>query len=205
LGLGFRMRLPWLMLALLWALVGCSETTRVVRLGTGWGSPVVHVPRSEETAGPIALDEDAVKEAVARLAGTLRPSRFPQEAARRLFEVEARSGSYLFDVRSGRITPLGTGERLAAELPQAEAELTHAYLRWCERTERKGDCLGLLKEGPSVTGDARFTLALFLAQGAVLDELWEAVKHMADPEAVMQAALCSPTSLVLQASPCASG
>jgi len=67
---------------------------------------------------------------VARLAGTLRPSRFPQEAARRLFEVEARSGSYLFDVRNGRITPLGTGERLAAELPQAEAELTHASLLW---------------------------------------------------------------------------
>jgi hypothetical protein len=183
------MRLPWLMLSLVWALVGCSGATRVVRLDTGRGSPVVHVPRSEGGTAPIVLDGDEVKEAVARWARAVRPAQPPQEAARRLFEVDSRSGSYLFDVRSRRLTPLGPGETLAAELPQSEVELTHAYLRWCERTGRRGDCLGLLKDGPAVTGDARFTLALALAKGAVLDELWEAVKDMANPEALVQAAL----------------
>ncbi|WP_164000329.1 DUF2291 domain-containing protein [Pyxidicoccus caerfyrddinensis] len=183
------MRLPWLMLSLVWALVGCSGATRVVRLDTGRGSPVVHIPRSEGGTEPIVLDGDEVKEAVARWARAVRPSQRPQEAARRLFEVDSRSGSYFFDVRSRRLTPLGPGETLAAELPQSEVELTRAYLRWCERTGRRGDCLGLLKEGPAVTGDARFTLALALAKGAVLDELWAAVKDMANPEALVQAAL----------------
>ncbi|QSQ25336.1 hypothetical protein JY651_10595 [Pyxidicoccus parkwayensis] len=191
------MRLPWLMLCLLWGLLGCSGTTRVIRLDTGRGSPVAHVPRSEGAASPIVLEGNEVKEAVAQLARTLRPSSRPQEAARRLFEVDPRSGSYLFDVRSRRITPLTPGESLTTELPQAEIELTRAYLRWCERTGRKGDCLGLLKESPSVTGDARFSLALSLAKGAVLDELWEAVKDMANPEALMQAALWTAATYAL--------
>ncbi|MCY1022325.1 hypothetical protein [Pyxidicoccus sp. MSG2] len=183
------MRLPWLMLALLWALVGCGGATRVVRLDTGRGEPVFHVPRSGGGTEPVVLDDDEVKESVARWARTVRPSQRPQEAARRLFEVDSRSGSYLFDARSRRLTPLGPGEHMDAELPQAEVELTRAYLRWCERTGRKGDCLALLTEGPIVIGDARFTLALALAKGAVLDELWEAVKDMANPEAMVQAAL----------------
>jgi hypothetical protein len=183
------MRLPWLMLSLVWALVGCSGATRVVRLDTGRGSPVVHVPRSEGGTAPIALDDGEVADAVARWARAIRPSQRPQEVARRLFEVDPRSGEYLFDARSRRITPLGPGEHLDADLPQAEVELTRAYLRWCERTGRKGDCLALLTEGPIVIGDARFTLALALAKGAVLDELWEAVKDMANPDAMVQAAL----------------
>ncbi|NMO14604.1 hypothetical protein HPC49_03765 [Pyxidicoccus fallax] len=191
------MLLRWLFLLAWVVLPGCGGTTRVVRLDTGRGAPSVHVPRSEQAAEPVALDEDEVKEAVARLARTLHPSQRPQEAARRLFEVAPRSGSYLFDVRSRRITPLGSGEHLASELPQAEVELTRAYLRWCERTGRQGDCLGLLKEGPSVTGDARFTLALALAKGAVMNELWEAVKDMAHPEALMQAALWTAATYAL--------
>ncbi|NMO13895.1 hypothetical protein HPC49_23970 [Pyxidicoccus fallax] len=191
------MLLRWLFLLVWVVLPGCSGPTRVVRLDTGRGSPTVHVPRSDRASEPVVLDEDDVKEAVARLARTLRPSQRPEEAARRLFEVDSRSGSYLFDVRSRRITPLRPGEHLAAELPQAEIELTRAYLRWCERTGRGGDCLGLLKEGPSVTGGARFTLALSLAKGAVLDELWEAVKDMAHPEALMQAALWTAATYAL--------
>lgn len=187
----------WLFLLMWVVLPGCSGTTKVVRLDMGRGSPVVHVPRSGRAAQPVELDEGEVKEAVARLARTLRPSQRPQEAARRLFEVEPRSGAYLFDVRSRRITPLRPGEHLAPVIPQAEVELTRDYLRWCERTGRRGDCLGLLKEDPSVTGDARFTLALALAKGAVLDELWEAVKHMAHPEALMQAALWTAATYAL--------
>ncbi|MCY1036063.1 hypothetical protein OV207_31805 [Corallococcus sp. BB11-1] len=171
------MRLPWWVLCLLWALVGCGGAARVIRIETGAGSPpIVHVPRAEGAAGAIELDDDAVRSAVARWARTLSLSVHPQEAARRLFEVDPRSGSYLFDVRSRRMIPLGLGEHLTAEVSHADAELTRAYLRWCVRTGRQGDCLGLLAEGPTLTGDARFTLAMALARGAVLEALWDAVK-----------------------------
>ncbi|AFE03708.1 hypothetical protein COCOR_00792 [Corallococcus coralloides DSM 2259] len=191
------MRLPWLVLSLFWALVGCSGATKVVRLDTGLGSPVVHVPRAAETARPVQLDAVALKEAVARLAPGLRLSPRAQDAARRLFEVEPRSGSYLLDVQRRRITPLGPGEHLTSEQAHPDVELTRAYLRWCGRTGRTGDCLGLLKESPVITGDARFALALALAKGAVLDELWDAVKGMANPEALMQAALWTAATYAL--------
>ncbi|GMU06230.1 hypothetical protein ASNO1_24830 [Corallococcus caeni] len=183
------MRLPWWVLALFWVLVGCGGATKVVRLDTGRGSPVVHVPRTERAAGSVVLDADDVKEAVARWGQRIRTSPRAQEAARRLFEVEPRSGSYLVDVQRRRITPLGAGEHLAGGPSQADVEMTRAYLRWCGRTGRPGDCLGLLKEGPVIAGDGRFALALALAKGAVLEELWGAVKDMANPEALVQAAL----------------
>lgn len=189
------MRMPWLVLSLLWALTGCGGAARVVRLDTGRGASIVHVPRSDAT--PIALDDDEVKATVAKMARSLRLLHQPQEEARRLFEVDSRSGAYLVDVERRRMTPLGPGEHLAAEPSQADVELTHAYLRWCERTQRAGDCLGLLREGPTVVGDARFTLALALAKGAVLDELWEAVKDTAHPEALMQAALWTAATYAL--------
>ncbi|RYZ40116.1 MAG: hypothetical protein EOO71_17460, partial [Myxococcaceae bacterium] len=185
-------------LCLLWAWVGCGGAARVIRIDTGSGAPpVVHVPRSERGAGPITLDDDEVRVAVARWARTLELSSHPQEAARRLFEVDSRSGSFLFDVRSRRMIPLGPGEHLTAEVSQADAELSRAYLRWCARTGRTGDCLGLLKEGPALSGDARFTLAMALAKGAVLDALWEAVKDTAHPEALMQAALWTAATYAL--------
>ena len=191
------MRLPWWVLSLLWVLVGCGGTTRVIRLDTGRGPARVHVPRAGGAAGPMALDAGEVKEAVGRLARGIRLSPHAQEAARRLFEVEPRSGSYLVDVKRRRITPLGPGEHLTDEQTQADVELTRAYSRWCERTGRPGDCLGLLKEHPVIAEDARFALALALAKGAVLDELWEAVKDMAHPEALMEAALWTAATYAL--------
>ncbi|WP_233582697.1 hypothetical protein [Corallococcus sp. CA053C] len=134
---------------------------------------------------------------MARLARGIRLSPHAQDAARRLFEVEPRSGSYLVDVKRHRITPLGPGEHLTDGQTQADVELTRAYLRWCERTGRPGDCLGLLKENPVIAEDARFALALALAKGAVLDELWEAVKDMAHPEAMMEAALWTAATYAL--------
>jgi hypothetical protein len=84
------------------------------------------------------------------------------------------------------------GEHVAPEV-----ELTRAYLRWCERTGRKGDCLGLLVERQAVTGDARFTLALALAQGVVLEEMLEAFKGMADPKAMLAATLWVMTTYAI--------
>jgi hypothetical protein len=170
-----------------------------VRLDTGQGEPRVHVPRGRHE--PVELKREVLAPALSALARDRRPPLRPQEAARRLFEVEARSGAYRYASR-GQLTPLGPGEHLEGEPPAAAVELTRAYLRWCERTGRPGDCLRLLEEGPTVTGDGRHALALALAQGAVLDEMLEAFKDMADPHAMVAAALWTWTTyLVLLAIP----
>ena len=65
--------------------------------------------------------------------------------------------------------------------------MTRAYLRWCARTSKPGDCLRLLVENPTVTGDGRYALAMALAQGVVWDEMMDAFKDMADPQAMMSA------------------
>jgi hypothetical protein len=183
----------WSIPFLLVMLAGCSGTTKSVRLHTGHGEPIVLTPRSGDAA-PVELDEDGFVEAVEALAQSVRPSTRPQETARRLFEVDSRSGSYVYEPRSHRVIALGPGEHLAGESPATEVELTRAYLRWCERTDRPGDCLRLLVENPTVTGGGRYALALALAQGAVWDEMMDAFKDMADPQAMMSAVLWTWTT-----------
>ncbi|RKH42273.1 SitA5 family polymorphic toxin [Corallococcus sicarius] len=185
----------WSLPLLLVVLTGCGSTTRAVRLDTGHGAPTVFTPRSG--AAPVEMDADDFEEAVEALALAVRPSMRPQEAARHLFEVEPRSGSYLFDPRTRRVTPLGPSEHLEGGPPSADVELTRAYLRWCERTARSGDCLHLLVEGPSVTGDGRYALSMALAQGVVLDEMMDAFKDMADPQAMMTAVLWTWTTYMI--------
>ncbi len=177
-------------------LAGCGSATKSVRLHTGDDAPIVFTPRTGD-ASPVALDEDDFENAVEELAQVARPSTRPQEAARRLFEVDARSGSYLYETRDHRVTPLGPGEHLEGGPPAAEVELTRAYLRWCERTNRPGDCLRLLVESPTVTGDGRYALGMALAQGVVLDEMMDAFKDMADPQAMMTAVLWTWTTYMI--------
>ena len=174
-------------------LAGCSGTTKSVRLHTGHGEPIVLTPRSGD-ASPVELDEDDFVEAVETLAQSMRPSTRPQETARRLFEMGSRSGSYLYEPHSHRLIPLGPGEHLEGEPPATEVELTRSYLRWCERTKKPGDCLRLLAESPTVTGDGRYALAMALAQGAVWDEMMDAFKDMADPQAMLAAVLWTWTT-----------
>jgi hypothetical protein len=181
--------------ALLVLLAGCSTASRVVRLDTGQADTLVFTPRS--SAEPVKVNGDAFMQAVAKCAREVRPSTRPQEAARKLFEVEARSGSYTYETRSRRVTPLGPDESLEGAPPAAEVELTRAYLRWCERTGRPGDCLRLLTESPIVNGDGRLVLALALARGAVLDEMLEAFKDMADPHAMVAAVLWTWTTYMV--------
>jgi hypothetical protein len=180
---------------LLVLLVGCGTASQVVRLDTGPSETLVFTPRSG--AKSVELDDDEFAEAVSELAREVRPPTWPQEAAQQLFEVEARSGSYTYETPSRRITPHEPREHLEGEAMAAEVELTRAYLRWCERTGRPGDCLRLLTESPSVNGDGRLALALALARGAVLDEMLEAFKDMADPHAMVAAVLWTWTTYMV--------
>src|SRR5215217_9747231 len=116
---GFRMSPRWSILLLLVMLAGCSGTTKSVRLHTGRGEPIVLSPRSGDAA-PVELDEDDFVEAMEALARSVRPPTRPQETARRLFEVDSRSGSYLYETRSHRVVPLGPGEHLEGEPTTAE-------------------------------------------------------------------------------------
>nr|WP_239014069.1 hypothetical protein [Archangium violaceum] len=188
------MKLGWTA-ALLVLLAGCGTASRAVLLDTGQADTLVFTPRTG--ARPVNLNGDEFKEAVAKRAWEVQPSTRPQDAARKLFDVEARSGSYTYETLSRRVTPLGPDEHQDRAPPAAEVELTRAYLRWCERTGRPGDCLRLLTESPIINGDGRFALALALAKGAVLDEMLEAFKDMADPHAMVAAVLWTWTTYMV--------
>jgi hypothetical protein len=145
----------WLVLAL--AVAGCS-TTRVVRLDTGEGPPMVHTPFTEDAAGPVELDEDEFEETVVTLARDVRPFANPLREARQLFGVPERGGVYLYEHRGPRLIPQEEekdpdGPRLLEFY--ADDELTRAYGRWCERKSQPGDCLHLLAEGPLLASDGK--------------------------------------------------
>src|SRR5215217_4886544 len=89
---GLRMLPRWSIALLIVMLAGCSGTTKSVRLHTGHGEPIVLTPRSGDAA-TVELDEDDFVEAVGALAQSVRSSTRPQETARRLFEMDSRSGS----------------------------------------------------------------------------------------------------------------
>jgi len=181
-------------------LVGCGTASRTVRLDTGPTDTLVFAPRA--STEPVELDDDEFEHTMSALAQDVKPSSRPQEDAQRLFEVEARSGSFTYETRGHHITSLGTGDPLEEESTAEEEELTRAYLRWCERTGEHGDCLRLLTESRAINGDGRFALAMALAKGAVLDEMLEAFKSMADPHAMVAAVLWTWTTyMVLLALP----
>lgn len=172
---------------LLSLLVGCA-TSREVRLETGRGEPVVFTPAGD-VPRPVVLKEDELVQALSTLTRSKRVEARPRDAALRLLALEERGGTYQFDVSTRRLTPLEAGASME-EVPSVEDEaLTRHYLRWCERTLRAGDCLRLLGASRVVGGDARFTLALALAQGAVLEQMLEGFRDMADPEEMLSSVL----------------
>jgi hypothetical protein len=174
----------WSVLLLFGCLVGCSSPAKVVRLDTGQGKPLVHVPRRD--VEPVALDDDEFHEAVAKHARTVPTSEQPLEFARQMLGVPERSGWYRYEHKSRRLFSQGAENELKVELPPADAELNRLYLLWCGRTSGPPprDCLHLLVDSPMLGSDGKYALAMDIARGAVLGEAKDAFGRMVNPEAV---------------------
>nr|WP_224372554.1 hypothetical protein [Hyalangium versicolor] len=69
-------------------------------------------------------------------------------------------------------------------LPEDE-ELKRCYLLWCEQTWGSGDCLRLLVDKPFLDGDARYALAMAIAQSKVLGAMKEELGRLVSPQAVV--------------------
>jgi len=186
---------PYCTLVLMVLLVGCGTAARTVRLDTGQAVPLVFTSRANDE--PVRLAHDEFKQLTSALTRKVKPSVQPQQDARRLFAMTSRSGSFTYEARSRHITPERDGERPESESTSAEMELARAYLNWCARNHGSGDCLRLLTESTTVNGDGRFALAMALARGAVLDEMLEAFKGMADPHAMVAAVLWTWTTYMV--------
>jgi len=171
-------------LLLLGFLVGCSSTTKAVRLDTGRGEVLIHVPR--RSVAPVAVADDEFNDAVAKHARTVPTPERPLEFNRQLFGVPERSGWYRYERKSRQLFPLGAENELKVELSPADAELNRQYTLWCGRAwgPRPGDCLRLLVDSPVLGSEGRYALAMAIARGAVLGEMKEAFGQMVNPEAV---------------------
>ncbi len=165
-------------------LVGCSSTKGIVRLNTGQGEPLIHVPRGD--VEPLEVDDDEFHEVMAKHARALPAREQPLEFARQLFGVPERSGWYRYERKGRRLLPLGAEGELKLELSAADAELNRQYFLWCDRAwaPPPRDCLRLLVDSPVLGSEGKYALAMAIARGAVLGEMKEAFGQMVNPEAV---------------------
>ncbi|AKQ70165.1 putative lipoprotein [Myxococcus hansupus] len=146
----------------------------------------------------MGLDAEVFEAAVASLARDVMPSLHPLRDARRRFGVPDRSGVYAYERRGQRLIPLeerSDGPRLLENY--ADEELTRAYGQWCARRRHAGDCLRLLDEGPLLASDGKYTLAMAIAMDSVWDETAEALRGMADPQALMATMTASVSMYLL--------
>jgi hypothetical protein len=95
------------------------------------------------------------------------------EYARQLFGVPERSGWFRYEGRSQRLMASAEGRHQNLRLLPEDEELKRRYLQWCERTWGAGDCLRLLVDRPFLDGDAKYALAMAIAQSQVLGAMKE--------------------------------
>ncbi len=183
---------------LLAVLLGCSSTQRVVRLETREGETIVHIPLTAEVE-PVRLSPEEVSESLKRLAVEVRLLTTPRETVRRMFQLDALSGDYLYLLRDRKLVPTGGGTPLDGALTKEEEKLTRDYKGWCQRAYRfDGDCLG-----GALVGDryldmhGRYVLALALSKSPVLDEMKIALGEMVSFQAIMSAALWTVGTLMI--------
>ncbi|WP_225409809.1 SitA5 family polymorphic toxin [Stigmatella hybrida] len=172
------------LLLLIVFLSGCSASTRaVVRLNTGQGEPLVYTPRRD--VEPEEVSEEEFKKAVAQHAPSVPSVKRPLEYAGRLFGVPERSGWLWYEGRSQRLMASEPGSYRNLRLLPEDEELKRQYLQWCEQTWGGGDCLLLLVDKPFLDGDAKYALAMAIAQSKVLGAMKEELARMVSPQAVM--------------------
>jgi hypothetical protein len=189
---------------LLWSAVllclglGCA-VSKTVRLETGQGRSVTVTPRNvvgKELAAA-KLDEGEWREAIKEQAKTARPFVRPLQQARELFSVPTRTLHYKYDIRNKRLIG-ANAETRGLHLVDPDEQLAVEYRRWCERVKgRPGDCLCLLEDGTILGSDAKYSLALALAMGSVLEGMNEAFKGMVSDRAVISTTLSMVTMYLM--------
>ncbi len=133
---------------------------------------------------PVEVDEKDFQRAMRLLAQELSPSDRPDETARWLLEGGLQT-HVLAEVRRGqvtRLTPLEENSLLTAE---TAAQMTRGYLALCQREYGGGDCLGFLKDGPTLKREELRMLALALSLRGVLNETGTALQGMVSPQALV--------------------
>ena len=166
-------------------LSGCSAT-RVVRLDTGEGTPIVHRPRMETP--PVELGSAEFKDTIRELARTTPVSGSLQENSLRSFEnALSPRAPYQGRARLGLISVEHPqrGRLLVADEPAENTKLESDYGRWCQRRGPSRDCLNLLTERHTLDEEGKRTLAFRIALDSVWDETEEALKGMTDRDAMM--------------------
>ncbi len=133
---------------------------------------------------PVEVDEEDFQRAMRLLAQGLSPSDRPDETARWLLEGGLQT-HVLAEVRRGqvtRLTPLEENSLLTAE---TAAQMTRGYLALCQQQYGSRDCLGFLKDGPTLKREELRMLALALSLRGVLNETGTALEEMVSPQAVV--------------------
>ncbi len=171
--------------ALFLALSTTCTTTRVVRLDTGRGEPLLYIPHTDD-ARPVELEKEEFIKAIAKEVRQKRLALNPEKAARALFEVPPRSGWYRYTQREG-VVPLDGPPPPASQWAEVDAHVTQGYLRFCEALGKQGDCRKVLMNSPLLTGDGRYALGMSFAVEEIIPEMMQSFKDMADPEAIKAA------------------
>ena len=80
---------------------------------------------------------------------------------------------------------------------QAQVKKTQDYLKWCATSEGGGDCIGLLEDGPLLSGEDEYTLALSFAFSGTLQEMMLSLKDMVHPRTLMTMVLWTASLYLL--------
>ncbi len=172
----------WAIVLLFASLAGCTPT-KVVRLDTGQGRSSVHVPRRD--VEPVEVSREQFKQAVAKHTPSVPVVERPLEYAGRLFGVPERSGWFWYEGRSRRLMASEPGNHPNLRLLPEDEELKRCYLQWCEQSWGGGDCLRLLVDKPFLDGDAKYALAMAIAQSKVLGAMKEELARQVSPQALV--------------------
>jgi hypothetical protein len=177
--------------------IGCGSTRSIVRMDTGWGETIVHIPRSTDFK-PVLVEKEEFQQVVPQLAREVWLTGTPRETAEKAFQLDPLSGNYLYLLRDKKLVPMGPGEPLQGTLTKEDLETAEHYRLWCQRVhDFYGDCLGgALVGGRYLDLQGRYVWALAMSKSPVLDEMKQALGDMVNLRAVMGAALWMGTSIM---------